>query len=272
MLDLDRRTKLSLLGHTLSGSAAALLLAFALVIFTGRDVRASLPSAEQDQKQSAGLSAPAQGQVGQSGGNIERMSKDLKPTILYKEKAQYTEEARRNRLEGTVILDVVFASDGSMKDIQVFSGLPDGLTGNAIEATKQIKFEAATREGKPVNVRGKLEFQFKLYDSPDGPKKEEQDKTETIHAMSASLRPTITYKVQADYTFEARQNKVEGDVLLSVLFGADGKIGAIRVERGLPYGLTERAIVAARAIRFEPAMKDGKPVSVRGNLEFHFNL
>jgi hypothetical protein len=41
---------------------------------------------------------------------------------------------------------------------------------------------------------------------------------------------------------------------------------------GLPYGLMEKAIEAARAIRFEPAMKDGKPVSVRGRVEMGFRL
>jgi putative ABC transport system permease protein len=61
-----------------------------------------------------------------------------------------------------------------------------------------------------------------------------------------------------------------GTVVLSIVFGADGNIKAIRVESGLPYGLTEEAIKAARAIRFEPAMKDGKPVSVRGTLEIGF--
>jgi hypothetical protein len=40
----------------------------------------------------------------------------------------------------------------------------------------------------------------------------------------------------------------------------------------LPHGLSQKAIEAARKIRFEPAVKDGQPVNVRGNLEFHFKL
>jgi Gram-negative bacterial TonB protein C-terminal len=55
-------------------------------------------------------------------------------------------------------------------------------------------------------------------------------------------------------------------------FGADGKIECVGVVRGLPYGLTDQAIAASRAIRFEPAMIDGKPAPVQGNLEFTFNL
>ncbi|MFN6204257.1 MAG: TonB family protein [Acidobacteriota bacterium] len=94
----------------------------------------------------------------------------------------------------------------------------------------------------------------------------------TVEPMSASLRPTILYKEKAKYTEEARQNKIQGTVVLNVVFTADGRITNIRVVRGLPDGLTEKAIEAAQRIRFNPAVKSGVPVSVRGNLEFTFNL
>jgi TonB family protein len=90
--------------------------------------------------------------------------------------------------------------------------------------------------------------------------------------MDSSLRPTILYREKAQYTQEAKDNKVEGTVVLSVVFGADGQIGDIKVIKGLSYGLTQKAIEAASKIRFEPAMKDGQPVSVRGNLEYSFRL
>ena len=61
-------------------------------------------------------------------------------------------------------------------------------------------------------------------------------------------------------------------MLLSLVFGADGVIRDIRVERGLPYGLTEAAIEAAKTVQFKPAMKDGQPISVRGKLQFSFSL
>jgi len=93
-----------------------------------------------------------------------------------------------------------------------------------------------------------------------------------IQPMTASLKPTILYKEKAKYTEEARQNKIQGTVVLSVVFTADGRITGIRVVRGLPDGLTEKAIEAAQKIRFNPAVKNGAPVSVRGSLEFSFNL
>ncbi|MGH9802065.1 MAG: energy transducer TonB, partial [Blastocatellia bacterium] len=74
------------------------------------------------------------------------------------------------------------------------------------------------------------------------------------------------------YTELARQHKIQGSVILSVIYGADGLIHDIRVQHGLPDGLTEEAIAAARQIRFNPATREGKPVSVRGNIEYNFTL
>lgn len=88
------------------------------------------------------------------------MTASLKPTILYREKAQYTEEARQNRIEGTVVLSVVFNMNGFITNIQVVRGLPDGLTEKAIEAAKKIKFKPAVNNGSPVSVRGSLQFSF----------------------------------------------------------------------------------------------------------------
>ena len=90
--------------------------------------------------------------------------------------------------------------------------------------------------------------------------------------MGPQLRPNILYREKAKYTEEARQNKVEGTVVLTIVFGADGRIHDIRTVRGLPYGLTESSIEAAQKIRFHPAVLNGKPVSVRATLEFNFAL
>jgi TonB family protein len=94
---------------------------------------------------------------------IEPMTGILKPTILYREKAKYTEIARINLVQGTVVLQVVFAVNGELQNIRVVRGLPDGLTYKAIEAASKIRFSPATRNGEPVSVRGNLEFMFSLY-------------------------------------------------------------------------------------------------------------
>jgi TonB family protein len=97
------------------------------------------------------------------GDHVEVMGPNLKPTILYREKAKYTEEARQNRVQGTVMLNIVFGADGGIHNIRLVRGLPNGLTETAIEAAQKIRFQPATRDGKPVSVSATLEFNFALY-------------------------------------------------------------------------------------------------------------
>ena len=86
------------------------------------------------------------GDMGLGGGrSIEPMTASLRPTILYREKAKYTEEARQNKIQGIVVLQVVFNVNQQITDIRVIRGLPDGLTEKAIEAAKKIRFNPAVR-------------------------------------------------------------------------------------------------------------------------------
>ena len=85
-------------------------------------------------------------------------------------------------------------------------------------------------------------------------------------------RPRILAKPEPQYTEEARRNQMMGTVVLRVVFSSSGEVTLIRAIRTLPFGLTERAITAARRIRFVPAMRRGRPVSVYMQLEYNFNL
>jgi len=96
-------------------------------------------------------------------GDGTRAGGGLKPTILYKEKAPYTETARLNKVQGRVVLNILFGADGVIKDIRVQQGLTDGLTENAIQAAQRIRFTPAMQNGKPVSVRVLVEFNFALY-------------------------------------------------------------------------------------------------------------
>lgn len=82
----------------------------------------------------------------------------------------------------------------------------------------------------------------------------------------------VLSKPEPTYTEEARRNQVTGTVVLKCIFGANGKVFGIRAVSSLPNGLTERAMIAARQIRFIPATKNGRPVSMWMELEYNFNL
>ena len=85
-------------------------------------------------------------------------------------------------------------------------------------------------------------------------------------------RARVLFKPEPTYTEEARRNQTEGTVMLRVVFASNGDVVQIRAVHTLPYGLTERAIAAARQIKFVPAVKGGHPVSVFMQLEYNFNL
>lgn len=76
----------------------------------------------------------------------------------------------------------------------------------------------------------------------------------------ATIPVEITYKPQPVYTEEARNLKLEGEVLLEVSFRANGVLQVNRVVRGLGHGLDEAAVAAANKMRFKPALRMGQPV------------
>lgn len=87
----------------------------------------------------------------------------VRARILRRTEPTYTEVARREGVEGTVVLRAVFSSDGTVKHILVIRGLPYGLTQEAIQAARKIKFVPATKEGKPVSQFIQIEYNFSLY-------------------------------------------------------------------------------------------------------------
>ena len=70
----------------------------------------------------------------------------------------------------------------------------------------------------------------------------------------------ILYKPSPVYTADARAAKIEGEVLLEVMFGANGQLHVNRVVSGLGHGLDEAAVAAANKMRFKPALRNGEPV------------
>jgi len=103
--------------------------------------------------------------IGGNGGEVLEAGKNGtgKPTILSKERAKYTEEARLNKVQGTVVLNAIFTADGRILNIRVVRGLPDGLNETAIQAAQRIRFLPATRNGVAVTVSATIEFSFAIY-------------------------------------------------------------------------------------------------------------
>jgi len=91
-------------------------------------------------------------------------------------------------------------------------------------------------------------------------------------AVSNSKPVEILFKPRPVYTDQARNKKIEGEVLLQVVFSASGDVKVERVVQGLGYGLDESAESAARQIRFHPAQQDGQPVDSTAIVHIVFEL
>lgn len=86
----------------------------------------------------------------------------------------------------------------------------------------------------------------------------------------ADVKARLLKKPEPTYTEDAHHNGIEGTVILLAILSKTGRVENIQVRQGLPYGLTEQAIKAARGIEFVPAMKNGKAVSMWIQLEYNF--
>jgi TonB family protein len=89
---------------------------------------------------------------------------------------------------------------------------------------------------------------------------------------AVTTRAQIVSKPEPLYTDEARQRGETGTIRLRMVLCFDGRVRNIMVLKGLGYGLTDMALRAARAIKFTPATKDGRPVSQFVTIEYHFNI
>jgi len=86
-----------------------------------------------------------------------------------------------------------------------------------------------------------------------------------------SQGPRVVSKPEPRYTPDAKRNLISGEVVLRLVLGASGEVNDVQVIKGLPFGLTERAVEAARKIRFKPAIKAGQPVSFSLEVSYSFN-
>ena len=82
----------------------------------------------------------------------------------------------------------------------------------------------------------------------------------------------IIFKPEPGFTEEARRFNVTGVVRLRGILASDGAVKSVSVVKPLPHGLTRKALNAAKSIRFQPAQKDGRPVSQYVVLEYNFNI
>ena len=97
-------------------------------------------------------------------------------------------------------------------------------------------------------------------------------KRQPVAEQPRSTPVAILMKAAPIYTDEARRLRVEGEVLVEVVFAANGSLRVIGVVKGLGHGLDEAALAAASKTRFSPSLRDGQPVDIHATLHIIFAL
>jgi TonB family protein len=132
---------------------------------------------------------------------------------------------------------------------------------SSIRLDKQGKAQAEDVPNKPTVVTPQPQ-----------PAASTEDENKVFTTKEVTRKAVIVSRPPPQYTEAARRNAVTGTVVLRAVFNSGGQVTNIRAIKGLPDGLTEKAILAARNIRFIPAMKEGRYVHQYIQIEYNFSL
>lgn len=104
------------------------------------------------------------GTGGGIGGGVFRIGGGVSaPRVIYNPDPEYSEEARKAKYQGNVVLWTIIGPDGRVRDVRVARSLGMGLDEKAIQAVRTWKFEPALKDGQPVAVQVNIEVNFRLY-------------------------------------------------------------------------------------------------------------
>lgn len=203
-------------------------------------------------------------------------------TPLHKVIPKYPKEARKAKLEGEVEVRATVEPSGDVNGVLIISGNPK-LAAEAADAVRTWKFGPYSQSGKPVWVVQNIRFSF-----AHGKKEAELEPlppatlADVVTQTSASAgvfrvgggvsAPKVIFSPDPEYSEEAREEKYQGSCVLGMIVTPEGKPRDIHIVRTLGKGLDEKAIEAVRQWKFEPAMRDGKPVAVLINVVVTFRL
>jgi TonB family protein len=180
----------------------------------------------------------------------------------------YSDEARQRGIEGIVTLELRVDIHGRAKNLHVVNGLGFGLDENALLAVREWRFSPGRHGGRPVEMTTEVHVEFDLRNA---------EMNELIANDMATrvgpgvIPPLIIHRVDPQYREHPALLSSDPIVILDAVIQENGVPKVVRVVRSLAWELDETAIDALEQWRFSPAMKDGRPVKVRMNVEMSFD-
>jgi len=187
----------------------------------------------------------------------------LAPRLVEKQEPQYSDEARKAKLQGTVLLSLVVGENGQTRDIRVMRYLGFGLDENAVTAVSRWRFEPGTKAGQPVPVVTNIEVNFRLLPDPY-----------SWHLSRAAFVPQegVTQPTLLNAPYPAPGPEHPGTVAISFDVDEQGTPTNIRVEKSSAPELDDEVTALIREWRFQAAMRNGIPFVAHAFLDFTHGL
>ncbi|MXZ08629.1 MAG: M56 family metallopeptidase [Gemmatimonadetes bacterium] len=177
----------------------------------------------------------------------------------------YPEEAKKEKIEGKMTLQVVVNVDGSVSDVSVLEG-PEVFHQAVIDAISQSRFKPAAHNGKAVPVRMVMPIEFSL-DSKEQqttrPASGDADSSKVLEFYMVEVKPKVLHSVKLVHPEEALRDSLEGKVFLKFIVHVDGSVSNVKVLRTTGSEVFQKAAIdAISQYRYKPAEHNGKVVPV----------
>jgi TonB family protein len=202
----------------------------------------------------------------------------------------YPPLARQARIQGVVILQVLISTTGDVEKADLISGHPMLATA-AIEAVKQWKYKPYLLNGEPIEVETQVQVNFSLSDKPTGDANTQETSTAGTASSTGSTEPVppasnmpkrirvskgvmqgmLLKKVNPEYPPEAKDQQIQGVVMLQVMIDGEGSVADVKLISGHPL-LAPAAIDAVKRWRYRPYLLNGEPLMVDTQVQVNFTL
>ncbi len=191
--------------------------------------------------------------------------------------------AGRNGIYTRELLKVISIPDLSIEDVfkrvrisvyGVTKGKQTPWESSSLMGNFSFRQSAAADKKEATPTTGDSSVTEDPFLVPSDPRVSPVDSGPVFAQSEVDQKAVITSKPKPSYTDSARQNQIQGTIRVQCILDRSGTVRDIKVVFGseLGYGLPEKAIAAARLIKFTPAVKDGHPVSVQVTLEYYFSV
>jgi TonB family protein len=136
-----------------------------------------------------------------------------------------------------------------------------------------LEFYAKSRTADEADLQRMREYLAmieKAYPNDEARLRQAREELALLESAGQNRKVKLIERVEPEYTPDARDKKISGTVVLGFTVGHDGAVQSVQIKKSLFPSLDESAVSAVRKWRFEPAMKDGQPVSMYMQVEFYF--